>query len=310
MPKVDEIVPSNDTDIYVIKKPGKTFEKRPDCCDTSFLIQEINKVVPNKTGFIAEKLSTITFNKDDNTIIAVDSNSGRLIQFNKTDLKDLIMTTIKTSLTAAYYYDKIYYLGTTSSPQQIQIYDQALNSSSASIDVGDEIKTIRTLNGKQIFVGTNKSGAFLYEKNDTNGNFTKRVLVLPTTPNAFPLHAIAIVNDSAIYVGWAEPNRTISLYTKDDNQSWGERSDGSFQSPDAVSDIVYDKCGRIWVVPVKQTNITVYEQDRTKSHTINVEKDKLFNLLIDGNYTLMISRETSPGLCLIKPPLNCLPSKT
>ncbi len=311
MPRVNEIVPSNDTDTYVIKKPNKTFEERSDCCDTAFLAQQITEAIPNKTQTTqirGRRFRSLAYNKDDNTIITVDSDSKQLIKIYMSNLTDVTLPT-KLSLKAAYYYNKTYYLGTEPT-STIEVYDENLTSLSPTINVIDQITTIRTLNGRQFFVGASQSGAFLYEKDDANGIFTSRIVV-PNNGNK-QFHAIGIVNDSAIYVGWASNDEKIRLYTKDQNNSWKENENDNTNYKEAVSDIFIDNCKRIWAVKADTGRIIIYDKKKADAQTIEVG-NYLFNLLILENYTLVTSHDYPSkltdiiGLTQINPSLNCRP---
>jgi hypothetical protein len=311
MPKRDEIdYPRYDTNIYVINKTAR-FEEKDDCCNTTYLIQQINKV-NRATDFTENPLRSLAYNDNNDTIAAVifDNSNSRLLIFNRSSLAILNnIGDIDLHKTVGYS-KRRYYLGTTSN--NIDVYDETLNSPIYPIKLGgqDHLVTIRFLNESRMLVGTT-SKVYIFEKKDNEENFTKEYTPINETNIQKRLHAIGIVNDSAFYVGWSDSDQQLRLYTKHEDNSWKENINGRINGPKKTSDIFIDKkCGRIWATEESGHNIYIYDQNKNQQEKIDLKSGTIFNLMIFENYTLIISHEDKGnGLSRIKPSLNCRPPR-
>jgi hypothetical protein len=274
-------------------KKNKTFQN--NCCNTQHLVQMINKT--SAGNFSSGNLRSL-IEGDHNTIVTNTFTS--VIKFDKSTLQ-LISEKIFSDITikSIGYWDNRYYLGTINS---IEIYDETLNQYLSRIHIGNDVTTIRFLNGTYMFVGASVLGVLIYEKG-VNGDFTNRTsdLAIGAGPQ---VHAISIVNESAFYVGWDDANVSVILFTKDQTNSWKPSTTDTINRTQ-TSDIVFDNtCKRIWITEAYKTRIFIYDKDKTSPYNITVS-DGLFNFLIlnDSNYTLVIS--SSKGLFRIQPNVNC-----
>jgi hypothetical protein len=276
-----------------------------DCCNTTFLIKILEKNPPE--SFYNKSLRSLAFNEKNNTIItSISSDPTKLLIFDRPNLSLVYSESNIAPIKTVGYNDGRYYLGryyTEKKPGIIEVYDETFKSviyTITSID-GDPL-TIRFLNESQMLVGTSLSG-YICERNDTTKNF-KDCTPINGIENNEPVHAFGIVNQSAFYVGWTSNKITyLRLYTKYQN-TW-KPSENNINYGNKTSDIVIDDCKRIWIVIENENKIIIYDQNKTSSETLTIGSDKLFNLLIFENYTLVMSHETSTGLSRIRPPLNC-----
>ncbi len=294
MPTRDEIEsPINGTDIYVMK--NETF--KDNCCNTEFIVQKINRA--SGRNFIKRTLRSV-IEGDDNTIVAVASPNS-VIKFNKTTLQIISETIVpEKTIISIGYCDNKYYLGTENS---IKIYNKTLDEAIYSIDTRIPVTTIRFLNGTYMLVGVFTDSVRIYEK-DANGTFTNKTSDVATGINK-QIHAIGIVNQSAFYVGWDEPDTNLSLYTRDQDK-WTQSTNYNIAYNKHTSDIVVDECERIWVTQAYADRIFIYDQDKNNWYNITVIAG-IFNFLIleDFNYTLVTSHLNGNGLYRIEPDLNC-----
>jgi hypothetical protein len=304
MPTRDEIKsPRNDIDIYIMKENPK-FED--DCCNTTFLIKILNKTL-RESNFINESLRSLAFNEKNNTIItSISSNSTqntkkKLLIFDRSNLRLVYNESDIDSIKTVGYNDGRYYLGKEGG--NIEVYDETFKSPIHTINLydGDPL-TIRFLDENQMLVGTSKSG-YICERNDNTENFTN-CTPITGTKNSGQVHAFGPVNQSAFYVGWASNKGYLHLYTKD-NKTWTQ-SGNYITYGDKTSDIVIDDCKRIWIVKEGKKEIIIYDQKiKNPIETLTINSEKLFNLMIFENYTLVMSHEMLDGLSRIRPPLNC-----
>jgi len=306
MPKRDEIdYPRYDTNIYLINKTAR-FEEKDDCCNTTYLIEQISKT-NRTTNFTKNPLRSLAYDDNNDTIATVISHQPedtekKLLIFDRSSLKIVYNPLHIDSLKTVGYSKRRYYLGTTS--KNIDVYDETLNSRIYTIKLGpDDLMTIRFLNESQMFVGT-LSTVYIFEKKDHETNFsnTNTQIYVGTS-----LHAIGIVNDSAFYVGWSNQNR-LGLYTKGEDNLWKNNVDVKINGLPKTSDIFIDNCRRIWATEENGHNIYIYDQNKNQQERIDLKSGKIFNLMIFENYTLIISHEDEGiGLSRIEPSLNCRP---
>jgi hypothetical protein len=316
MPKRDEIdYPRYDTNIYLINKTAR-FEEKDDCCNTTYLIEQINKT-NRQISPAKNHLRSIAYNDNNDTMVAAipgNSNSNpRLIIFNRSSLEILNNIWNIDPLKTVGYSKRRYYVGTESGV--IKVYDDTLNSLIYDITtLGKvELMTIRFLNESQMIVGTS-SNVYIFEKKDYETDFTNNNTRIDAVKS---LHAIGIVNDSAFYVGSSDPNQNLRLYTKGENNLWTKNVNGQINRNEKTSDIFIDKkCGRIWATQENGDpnipnirKISIYDQNKTHQGTIDLNSGTIFNLMIFENYTLIISHENDDSLSLIRPSLNCRPPR-
>ncbi|CAF0979950.1 unnamed protein product [Rotaria sp. Silwood1] len=297
MPTKDDIrYPKYDTNIYLIQ--NKTFKEKDDCCNTTYLIEKINAALDTKKAVFNQPLRFLV-RGDNNTIVSTSIN--KLIKFNTLTLTIINELDIPESKTVGYC-DGYYYLG---KDKTIHVYDKTLTSNITSFSVGNVLTPIRCLpNNTQMLIGTT-SEAYICEKQQEVFNSCINITAISAVQQQ--IHAFGIVNDSAFYTGWDAKNQNIRLYTKDQNNLWIE-SDGINQT-DKISDIVIDDCKRIWAVLAETRTIIIYDQNKTHYHNITfnqtVFNSNIFNLFILDNYAFVTSHESTPGLNLIQPSLNC-----
>ena len=129
MPKRDEIqYPRYDTSIYLIQV-NATFEEKDDCCNTTYLVQEIKNKLSAKQNFTGASFRSVV-ESDNNTIVtvvpsSVNGNPPMLMKFDKSNLRSVSIPPMSSlSLKAVGYYNGKYYLGTDQ--QNIVVYDENL----------------------------------------------------------------------------------------------------------------------------------------------------------------------------------------
>ena len=299
LPKLDHLLASNDgTDLYLLR--NQTFEERFDCCNTSRLIQKIqNTTIESYPVSVSLRFLT---RGDNETLVTVSSSSGVLLKYHMSNLS-LIYTSTINSLKSVGYYDGKYYLGTTS--QVIDIYDWNLTNKLKSIPIGNHINPIRFFGGTRMFVGASTSGALIFEK-DVDGIFSKRTS--DPNINAGPqTHGIAIINETAFYLGFDRSSNSVLLLVKNQNGSWTEHTAGKTTIDIRVSDLTLDSCQRLWITEAGSTSLHVYERGKQLYPVIQVAAN-VFNLIILDDYTLITSHESSSfGLHRIPTSLDCQP---
>jgi hypothetical protein len=307
MPKRDEIqYPIYDTSIYLINI-SNTFEEKDDCCNTTYLLQAMNKTIAQK--YFKDNHFRSIVEGDNNTIVAVISKgTTTLLKFDKSTLENIddVPDNIP-SLKAVGYYDKKYYLGTAD--KKILVYSENLTTLLDSINIKYDINTIRFLNSTQeMLVGTSLNGVYRCGKAE-NDTIPKNCIPILSTQGKGQVHAIGVVNESAFYVGWYAPGQNIHLYRRDQNNNWTTNDDDRINHKEQISDIFIDDCKRIWAVTAESGEITIYDQNKSALDTINLFGSKLFNLIILANYTLIGSHGSDDGIWRIQPPLNCRPPR-
>lgn len=298
MPKRDEIdYPRSDATIYLMK--NETFAKRDACCNTTFLVEQIQKVSPG-VQMIAGESRFLVFG-DNNTILAISSR--QLHGFNRSSLTNIGMRALGPFNTIGYCDGKYYF----DQGKNIVVYDETLSSPlyTISLNKGD-ITTIRFLNATQMLVavGTQNPGIYIFEKASRTDRFSSW-REIPGAGSG-QTHAIGIVNENAFYVGWYTSRNSILLYNRDGNNNWYSDPASSITYPMLTSDIFIDQCQRVWVVRAGQYQIYIYDSNRANPVSITVNND-VFNLLIleDQNYTLITSHYG--GIYRIQPTVDCRP---
>ena len=297
MPRLEDIqYPVNDTTVYIMR--NGTFVEQDDCCNTTYLVGKINATTV-ESGFTSNSLRTLV-EGDGNTLAAVASSPSRLLKFDRTTLA-LVQTSTISGLTSAGYHDGRYYLGTTA--KTFHVYDANLTSNRGTVSVGNDITTIKFLQGSRMLVGSSPAGVLIYGK-DANNDYRSRTGD-PPLDGGKQTHAVGVLNTTAFYSGAYITGNVIRLFIQNAAQTWVESSSDAINIGEKTSDFVVDNCQRIWAVRPESDRIYIYERNKPGRHEI-VVKPSLFNLVILGNYTLVTSHESSAvGLSRIRPALNC-----
>ncbi|CAF3474874.1 unnamed protein product [Rotaria socialis] len=297
MPMRDELRYRNNTNIYLMK--NETFKEKDDCCNTTYLLEQLQSTSTNKTRVFTQSLRFLVFG-DNNTIASIYQE--KLIKFNKYTFEKVYEST-RNGFKTVGFDGKYYYLGRSGS---MEVHNVIIDSPITTVTLGGILTSIRRRNNTKMLVGAATAGGFICERQPEI--FNKCAAIPALNAIGKQLHALDIVNDSAFYAGWADSSENVRLYMKDQNNTWSN-SNSIFSSSTTVSDIIVDDCQRLWVVKAGANKIYIYDQNNN-SPNIFTTNSGLFNLLIMENYTLVTSHEAAPqGLHVTKPTLNCRPPR-
>ena len=304
-PFADDLIPSNDTDIYVMR--NETFEEREDCCNTNYLVEKIQNTTM-ESGFDTRYLRFLVHGDDQTLVTSIlnvaDPTKNYLLRFNQSSLTR-IMNVWNDSITSVGYCNGKYYLATATN--DINVYAKNLTRLSQRISIGSSITSIRFLQGEQMLVGTNTSNMFIYN-NDTNGIFLINSAILNISEYS-SLQGIAVVNETAFYTGVNAENSTARLFVKNGGH-WIESISDRISVPDIISDLVMDSCQRLWAVGATNKTIFIYERNKIQPFVISLNVSA-FNLVILDKYTLVMTHGVlQEGLSRLQPNLNCSRSST
>ncbi|CAF3950624.1 unnamed protein product [Rotaria magnacalcarata] len=72
LPMRDELKYRNNTNIYLMK--NETFKEKDDCCNTTYLLEQLNSISTNKTHVFKEALRYLVFG-DNNTIASINKKN-------------------------------------------------------------------------------------------------------------------------------------------------------------------------------------------------------------------------------------------
>ncbi|CAF2136918.1 unnamed protein product [Rotaria magnacalcarata] len=297
LPMRDELRYRNNTNIYLMK--NETFKEKDDCCNTTYLLEQLNSISTNKTHVFKEALRYLVFG-DNNTIASMYKT--KLIKFNKYTFEKVYEST-STGFTTVGFDGKYYYLGLKG---KMEVHSVIINSPITTVPLSGDLTSIRSRNNTKMLVGTATSVGYICEKQSEI--FNNCIIIPELNQNGKQLHALDIVNDSTFYAGWDDASQSVRLYMKDQNNKWSVNN-SNFIDSTMVSDIVVDDCQRLWVVKARTDKIHIYDQNKN-SPNIFTTNSGLFNLLVMKNYTLVTSHESGPsGLHVTKPTLNCRPPR-
>ena len=301
MPKHDEIdYPRTDASIYLMR--NETFEEKDDCCNTTFLVQKIQRASPG-VKIIGGESRFLVF-VDNHTISSINDKQVR--KFNRANMSNIPILSPPSGTTIGYS-DGMYYVN---EGNNIAVYNEMLATPVYRISLNQgTLTTIRFLNATQMLVGVgdNKRGVYIFEKASRGDQFKNGAHISGTEIQQ--VHAIGIVDENSFYVGWDATYKNIALYKRDANNKWQSDPASTIPYAEPTSDIFVDQCQRVWVVEANKNRIFVYDSNRGNRHNITVGAG-VFNLLIleDQNYTLITSH--SDGIYRIQPTaVNCRPQR-
>jgi hypothetical protein len=302
MPKRDALVYFvNHTSIYLMT--NDTFIEPDDCCNTSYLVMKI------KETFVESPFDTRALRflvpGDNKTLVTVISNSNSnnrlLLKFDQATLK-LVFTSTMGHFTSVGYNNDQYYLSTNS--KDIHVYDRTLTLLRNKFSVGADVTTIRFVDDQQMLVGASAAGVIVYDR-DVNNIFQSRTSDTSISTGQ-QLHGIAVVNQTAFYTAFYSIPNKLRLFKKNVVNKWIESFSDTINNNWATSDIVMDKCQRLWATEALNPIVHIYERNnKTHSYSFKIN-NKAFNMIILKDYTLVFTHEqTGAGLSRIRPSLHC-----